>query len=110
MFEKVQLDEHGSRQSAFDSINQMLTQVANETDQLSVSLPELSSSSEMSKALEIIERMQREKKEAMNRRLELIAEQQSAVSTTPIEEMVPMREFITEVTKLRTQIEVSVDF
>lgn len=93
-----------------DGINQLLTRIADETDQLPVNLqaPDLNSSSEMSKALEIIERMQREKKEEMNRRLQLIAEQQSAISTTPAEEMVPMREFNAVVTKLRSQIDVSI--
>lgn len=88
----------------------MLTRIASETDQMPAefSIPDISNAAEMGKALEIIERMQREKKEEVNRRLQLIAEQQNAgASTNSAEEMVPMREYNSVVTKLRGQISVS---
>jgi hypothetical protein len=108
IFEKSQLDEQGAQQGVYNSINQMLERVAEDTDALPFNLPmpDLSNPSSISKAMEIIERLQREKNEEANRRLQLIAEQQSASTKLPEEETVPMREFNAVVTKLRTQIEV----
>lgn len=109
IFEKAQFDEHGNRQSVMDNVNQMLSRIASETDQmpLDLTIPEMTNTSEMGKALEIIERMQREKKEEVNRRLQLIAEQQSAAAE-PAEEMITMKEFNSVVNKLRAQIDVSI--
>lgn len=107
ILEKAQFDDQGNRQSVLDNVNQMLNKIAGETDQLPLVLPDMSNAEQMGKAMEIIERMQREKKEEVNRRLQLIAEQQSAAISNPNEEMVPMREFNSVVTKLRGQIDVS---
>lgn len=91
-----------------DNVNQMLSRIAGETDQipLDLSIPEMTNTNEMGKALEIIERMQREKKEEVNRRLQLIAEQQNSAMEA-VEEMITMKEFNSAVNKLRAQIDVS---
>lgn len=103
------MDNQGNHQSVYDSVNQMLSRIATEADQLPVNLsfPDMSTSEEMGKALEIIEKLQREKQEEVNRRLQSIAERQSAVAAESAEEMVPMQEFNSVVTKLRAQIDVS---